>query len=170
MNSPRVLVAYGTKFGSTAEIADWLGQELDACDATAAVRPAAEVRDLRPYDAVVLGAGVYAGRWQRDAVRFARRHRTALSEMPVWLFSSGPLDATASEGDAPAPPTATRLAERLGAREHVVFGGKLDETARGWVARQLVKSGKGGDFRDRDQIRAWARRIAAELAREPAAG
>jgi menaquinone-dependent protoporphyrinogen oxidase len=52
----------------------------------------------------------------------------------------------------------------------MTFGGRLAEGAQGFIARQILKQGKGGDFRDREQIRTWARGIATELTRaaEPA--
>jgi menaquinone-dependent protoporphyrinogen oxidase len=56
-----------------------------------------------------------------------------------------------------------RIVARLDARDHVTFGGRLSERARGFIARQILQQGKGGDFRDREQIRAWAHDIAAEL-------
>jgi len=163
MTTERVLIAYGTKNGATAEIAEWIAEELREQGLDTDVRSAAEVRDIAPYDAVVLGAGLYAGRWQRDAAGFARRHRQALTRRPVWLFSSGPLDASATERDIPAARGVARIVDRLDARDHVTFGGRLTEGAQGFIARQILKQGKGGDFRDREQIRAWAQRIAAEL-------
>ncbi|MCX4904032.1 flavodoxin domain-containing protein [Streptomyces sp. NBC_00878] len=161
--TPRVLIAYGTKNGSTAEIAEWIAQALRERHVDADVRPAAEVKDLTPYDAVLIGGGLYAGRWQRDATRFARRHREDLGRLPVWLFSSGPLDPSASERDIPPAPGVARLVNRLDARGHATFGGRLTEGAQGFIARQLIKQGKGGDFRDRAQTGAWAHGIAAEL-------
>jgi menaquinone-dependent protoporphyrinogen oxidase len=168
VNPQRVLVAYGTKNGSTAEMAEWIGESLRQSGLETDVRSAAEVGDPGSYDVVVLGGGLYAGRWQRDAVRFAHRHRKALAHRPVWLFSSGPLDSSASERDIPPARGVARIATRLDAREHVTFGGRLQEGARGLIARQIVKSGRGGDFRDPERIRAWARGIAAELAAETA--
>lgn len=88
----RVLVAYGSRRGSTAEIARWIGDVLHGLGLEAEVAEAATVRDVTAYDAVVLGGALYAGRWHKDARRFARRHATALSGRPVWLFSSGRLD------------------------------------------------------------------------------
>ncbi|WBB61952.1 flavodoxin [Streptomyces sp. WMMC500] len=163
MSTLRVLVAYGSKNGSTAEIAHWIAAELGEQGIDADVQPARQVRDLGPYGAVVLGSGVYAAHWRREAVRFARRHRRALLRRPVWLFSSGPLDDSAQEGRAVSPPATKRLADRVRAESHVVFGGKLDESAEGFVARRIVRSGKGGDFRDRRQIRDWAAEVAAEI-------
>jgi menaquinone-dependent protoporphyrinogen oxidase len=159
----RVLVAYGTKNGSTAEIAEWIADELRGQLIEADVLPAADIHDIGPYDAVVLGAGLYVGRWQRDAVRFARRHRKALTRRPVWLFSSGPLDPSATERDLPAAPAVARIATRLGPRGHATFGGRLAEGAQGLIARQILKQGEGGDFRDREQIRTWAHGVAAGL-------
>ncbi|WP_327351498.1 flavodoxin domain-containing protein [Streptomyces sp. NBC_01304] len=156
-----VLVTYGTKYGATADIARSIGDALRGHDCTVEVRPADEVRDLGTYNAVILGGALYAGRWHRDARRFARRHGKALERVPVWLFSSGPLDDSAPG----RPPTAQvrRLIRRLDARGHRTFGGRLDDTARGRMARMIVDSGKGGDFRDTSAITSWAQDIAREL-------
>ena len=78
----RVLVAYGTKNGSTAEIADVIADALKEAGLRSETRPAAAARDVTEYDAVVLGGALYAGRWHRDAVRFARRHEHSLAERP----------------------------------------------------------------------------------------
>ncbi|MCX4511025.1 flavodoxin domain-containing protein [Streptomyces sp. NBC_01619] len=157
------LVAYGTTNGSTAEIARYIGSVLQDRGIRTEVRPAAEVHDVGPYDVVVLGGALYSGRWHRDARRFSRRHRRALAERPVWLFSSGPLDHSASRGDIAPVPGARRAARRLGAEEHVTFGGRLSPQARGRVARMMLEDGRGGDFRDFSCIAAWAERIAADL-------
>lgn len=158
-----VLVAYGSTNGSTAEIAERVGEVLSKEGLTVDVRSAARVADVTPYDAVVLGGGLYAGRWQRDARRFARRHRKALAERPVWLFSSGPLDPSASERDIPPAPGVRRVVNRTDARGHITFGGRLEGEVKGRVARMIVNSGRGGDFRDFEQIAAWAATVAHDL-------
>ena len=45
--------------------------------------------------------------------------------MPVWLFSSGPLDDSAAEGDIPAVPQVQQVAKEIRARGHRTFGGRL---------------------------------------------
>ncbi|MEU3459339.1 flavodoxin domain-containing protein [Streptomyces sp. NPDC006733] len=166
-HAPHTLVAYSSKNGSTAEIARWICEVLREEHLDAEVAPVSDVPSLAPYDAVVLGAGLYAGRWPAEATRFARRHRQALSEQDVWLFSSGPLDSSAAERSIAAVPGVARIATRVNARGHITFGGRLAEGARGLIARQLLKNGKGGDFRDRERVRAWAHEIAAALAGVP---
>lgn len=158
-----VLVAYGTTNGSTARIAETIAEVLRKDGLRAEALPARTVRSVAPYDAVVVGGGLYAGRWQKDARRFVRRHEHDLAERPLWLFSSGPLDPSASERDIPPVPGVKRAMHRLDAREHVTFGGCLEEGAKGWVARMILRSGKGGDFRDFPAIEAWAARIGSQL-------
>ncbi|MFF8190987.1 flavodoxin domain-containing protein [Streptomyces bobili] len=163
----KVLVAYGTTNGSTAQIAEAIADVLRKEGLTVEAMPARSVTSLEPYDAVVVGGGLYAGRWHKDARRFVRHHARELTGRPLWLFSSGPLDPSASERDIPPVPGVRRTMIRLDAREHVTFGGCLEEGAKGFIARKIVSSGKGGDFRDFQQIEAWAARIGSELVREP---
>lgn len=162
----RVLVAYGTKNNATAGIAEMIGEALRGEGMSADVLPASTVADISAYGAVILGGSLYMGRWHRDAVHFARRHRKALNEHPVWLFSSGPLDTGASERDIPPVAGVRRLARRLDAHAHATFGGSLDENPRGRLGRMMADSGRAGDFRDPERIRAWAVGIARELDRE----
>ncbi|MFJ8942574.1 flavodoxin domain-containing protein [Streptomyces sp. NPDC102395] len=158
-----VLVTYGSMNGSTAQIAETVGDVLRKYGLTVEALPAQSVASVESYDAVVIGGGLYAGRWQRHARRFLRRHRRDLAERPLWLFSSGPLDASASERDIPPVPGVKKAMIRLDAREHVTFGGCLEEGAKGWVARMILRNGKGGDFRDFTAIETWAAHVADEL-------
>lgn len=160
----QVLVAYGSRRGGTAEIAVWIGAELRKAGLHADVRAAGAVRDLGAYHAVVLGGALYGGRWHRDARRFARRHARALRDRPVWLFSSGPLDRSAETAEIPPVPGVRRIAGRIGAREHMTFGGRLIEDAPGLIASRMSRR-LAGDHRDRGQVREWARGIAARLRR-----
>ncbi|MFJ8932873.1 flavodoxin domain-containing protein [Streptomyces sp. NPDC102364] len=165
---PRVLIAYGTTNGSTAEIAERIGDVLSKEGCVTTVRSAdAAWRSVAEYDAVILGGALYMGRWHRDARRFARRARRELTARPVWLFSSGPLDPSASDRDIAPVPGVRRIAARIDARGHATFGGRLDQNARGRMARMLVNSGKGGDFRDFEHISAWARQVADEIGTAP---
>ncbi|MER6032963.1 flavodoxin domain-containing protein [Streptomyces sp. NPDC001835] len=159
----RVLVAYGSTNGSTARIAETVAGVLREAGLAAEARPAGSVPGVVPYDAVVVGGALYAGRWQKNARRFVRRHRRDLAGRPVWFFSSGPLDPSASARDIPPEAGVRRAMDRVDAREHITFGGCLEEGAKGWIARMILREGRGGDFRDFPAIEAWAAEVAAEL-------
>jgi menaquinone-dependent protoporphyrinogen oxidase len=165
----RILVAYASRSGSTAEIAEWIAARLRKQEEPFEVDVAEVSEELDPteYDALVLGSALYEGRWMRPALRFARRHRQDLENAWVWTFSSGPLDDSASEGEIAITGSADRASRRLLARDHVTFGGRLAPDSRGWLAHSLVEGGHGGDYRDRDRIDAYADQIAGELAMLP---
>lgn len=160
---PNVLVAYGTKNGSTAGIAKIISEELRDQGASVDVRDAATVKSLDGYDAVVIGGALYTGRWHRAARRFVRRQSAALRERPVWLFSSGPLDDSADRSDIPPVGQVAGAIAATNARGHATFGGCLTDQAKGFVARAMVRNGRGGDFRNPESIKAWAKQIAHEL-------
>ncbi|MFJ3306688.1 flavodoxin domain-containing protein [Streptomyces sp. NPDC086549] len=160
-----VLVTYGTKNGSTALIAEAVADVLRKEGLRADALPARSVGSVASYDAVVVGGGLYAGRWHKDARRFVRRRRAELAELPVWFFSSGPLDASASERNIPPVPGVERAMTRLDVRDHITFGGCLEEGAEGRMARMILRSGKGGDFRDFTAIETWAAGVADALTR-----
>jgi menaquinone-dependent protoporphyrinogen oxidase len=63
-----VLVAYASKYGATAEIAQKIGDVLREAGLPVSVLSAENVRDVSSYDAVVLGSTVYAGNWLKEAV------------------------------------------------------------------------------------------------------
>ena len=167
----QILVAYATKHESTAEIAEHIAAAMRDAGQPAEARPASEVDDLSGYGAVVLGSAVYAGRWRHEARAFARRHEHALREMPVWLFSSGPFVAPEEHPTAPAPHVAEKLVAHLGAREHVVLGGRVPSDPTNFVERAIAKRTPPNkrDARDWPAIEAWARSVAeqVQLARAP---
>ncbi|MET8569506.1 flavodoxin domain-containing protein [Streptomyces sp. NPDC004783] len=162
-----VLVAYGTANGSTGRIAETVASVLRSRGLAAEALPARTVTDLTPYDAVVVGGALYGGRWHKDARRFVRRHRGELTGRPVWFFSSGPLDATASQRDIPPVPGVRRAMADADVDEHVTFGGCLTDGAGGRMARMLLRNGKGGDHRDFAAVETWARRVAGDLGGTP---
>ena len=80
-----VLVAYATNAGSTAKVAEVIGEELGRTGAQAQVRQLEQVTGLDGYDAVVVGAPMIMG-WHGAAVKFIRQHQLALSRVPVAYF------------------------------------------------------------------------------------
>ena len=121
-----VLVAYASKRGSTAEIAETIAATLRRSGLVVGLEPAEEVDSLEPYDAVVLGSAVYMKRWRGDARHFLRKHRKALRQLPFWVFSSGPVGDPAKDDPTWMEPTKiVAKVEEMGARDHAVFGGRL---------------------------------------------
>lgn len=166
--SERVLVAYASKYGSTAEIAEAIGQAMQEAGLDVDVLSADAVGDLAAYRAVVLGSAVYAGMWRKEAVKFLESQEAELAQLPVWLFSSGPT----GEGDPVElldgwrlPEAQQVIADRISPRDIVVFHGNIDPEKLNLGEKLIVKAVKGrsGDSRDWDAIRNWASHVASAL-------
>lgn len=164
-----VLVTYGSRRGGTAEIAQAIARSLREQGFDVDCEPAASVRSLSRYHAAIIGGALYMRLWPREARRFVRRHAEELRRIPVWMFSSGPLDDTANRRSLPPVPQVASLIALVRARGHVTFGGRLTRDAKGLVASQMAKT-RAGDWRDWDQIETWSRAVGSELGtaqREP---
>ena len=158
----KVLVVYGSKRAGTAGLAEMLGVDLRARGFAVGVEDAAAMPPVSDYDAVVVGGALYAGRWHADARRFVKRNARELRRRPVFLFSSGPLDDSASDEDLPPTRQVRKLMQRVGAEDHKTFGGRLESDAAGFAAHAMAKE-HAGDWRDSSEVNHWAAHLAAAL-------
>ena len=158
----RVLVAYASKMGSNVEIADAIVGVLRESGLDAEAVPARDVKDLAPFDAVVLGSALYAAHWQRDAHRLVSRRKEVLQTKPLWLWSSGPLDRALAIADLPPAANVLEIMGDIPFRGHKTFGGRLAPDSPG-VDEQILRTHQIGDFRDWVAIRAYAAEIARVL-------
>lgn len=183
----KVLVVYGSRHGGTKGIAERIGEVLQSEGLEASVAPADQAQDVGGADAVVVGSGVYMGSWLNEPLEFMKRHRAELAARPLWLFSSGPLPGSTKEAPDADPVTnalgptegpgsgGRKKVEELSAatnpREHHVFLGAFDPSdppkAMSERLVRMMPAAKGllpaGDFRDWDNVEAWAREIAGAL-------
>lgn len=159
-----VLVAYGSKMGGTAAIATRVADTLRGRGHEVTLVAAGEAPKGMAWDAAIVGSGLYAGRWRRDAVRLLKRlSRAAPRPSRVWLFHSGPLGDEHAPDPVKLPGRVQAWAERLGAEDVVTLGGRLEADAPGFVAKGLARRGMAGDWRRLDHAEAWANAIAEEL-------
>jgi len=160
----RILVTAASRHGATAEVATAIGHALADAGLEVEVRPLHGLDGVAGYNAVLLGSGVYMGRWLPEATDFVRRHAVELGARPVWLFSSGPIGSPVPKPDGD-PVGIVELAASIRARGHRTFAGRLDRDRLGIGEKLMVSAVRApdGDFRDWEAIRAWAGEIADEL-------
>ena len=173
-----VLVAFASRHGATAGIAERIAAALTERGVPAEAVPVEGVADVSAYDAVVLGGAAYMFHWLKPAVNFARQHHAELAARPVWLFSSGPLgtDRVDEHGkdvlETSRPKELEDLTRLLHARGERVFFGAFDPASPPvGLGERMVRRMSGtanalpeGDFRDWPAIDAWAAQIADDLA------
>jgi menaquinone-dependent protoporphyrinogen oxidase len=158
----RILVAYATRAGATAEVAEAVAEVLRTGGNDVTVSEVRQVRDVGGYDGIVLGSAVRMGKVMPEALRFARRNHARLASIPTACFSVG---ITMHEDTAERRELAERaikpLTDLLRPRKVGLFGGKVDPARLEFPWRLFLKQVKEGemapgDHRDFDKIRAWA--------------
>jgi menaquinone-dependent protoporphyrinogen oxidase len=157
----KALVVYASKYGSTAEIAATIGNTLSENGLEVKVASVDAIRDIDPYNIIVIGSAVYAGHWMANAVEFLERNVEKLAQKPVWVFSSGPTghgDPSDLLGGWRLPENLQPTIEQINPRSVTVFHGKIDPERLHWGERLMVRAMRGatGDFRDWAAIREWA--------------
>lgn len=165
----RVLVVAASRHGSTDEVADQVARVLAHAGLAVERATPEHVERVEEYDALVLGSAVYFGRWLRPARDWVSRHETALGRVPLWLFSVGRIGDQAPPVTGPETAPIDEIVRRTGARDHRFFGGVLDRSRLVWWERLVVSclGAPEGDYRDWDEIRAWAAGIAGSLRADP---
>jgi menaquinone-dependent protoporphyrinogen oxidase len=164
----KALVAYASRFGSTAEISERIAEVLRSAGIDVDLQPVDQVQDLKNYSAIILGSAVYFGGWRKDAVKFLKTREADLKDKKVWFFSSGPAGA----GDPVElldgwtfPSTQQEIADRIQPRGVAVFHGVMDKANLNFMERWMLKKMDApmGDFRDWDLITGWAENIVGDL-------
>lgn len=165
MSAQRILVAFASRSGSTAGIAQAIADVLQGAGLAVDTQPAGEVTDVTPYTAVVLGSGVFLPHRRSDGGGFLLRHASALASRAVWLYCAGPIGrgrgANGAGPDGTGDCNVSDVARAVAARGSAVFGTPVPTLAEDPLA-QLTPV-------DLARVRSWASEIARELAEAPGA-
>lgn len=150
----RALVAYASNRGTTAQIAEVVGEVLAESGAEVDVLPVQRARDLSGYDAVILGGACQMGRLIGPARKFAKKHRDDLQRVPVAYFTVG---AIMSKDTPETRAQMEKFVEPLRQVKEPVsvefFGGRAPFT------KVDAPSTPKNDWRDLNKVRGWATRL-----------
>jgi menaquinone-dependent protoporphyrinogen oxidase len=172
-DAKRILIAYDTIHGSTAEVADKIGKELCSRGFKVDVRFVGNTSSIEEYDAVILGSAIYEFNWLPDARRFLRNYYADLSSKPVAVFivCSAMYQDTPESRDAVRKAFVTPLLTRYPAISPLsigLFGGAVDFNTNRYnlfekiVLRFLGKAlgfKDSADWRDWNYISDWAQEV-----------
>jgi menaquinone-dependent protoporphyrinogen oxidase len=167
-----VLIAYATRSGSTAEVADAVAVGMQESGVAAEVLPVHQINSLVGREALVLGAPLYIGHFPKEFHQFLRLHRDALHGMRPWLFVVGPTRNQSKDFEDARRQAEKQLASYpwLHPAELRIFGGR-------WSMQELpfpfslmrripgnpLSKVPAEDIRDWAAIREWSMGIARRI-------
>ena len=165
----KILVAYATCHGSTAEIAQRIAGRLRACGDTVDCQSMTDLDTPEGYEAAVLGSPIHDQAWLPEATGFLARFGPTLGRRPVWLFSVGMTGALPGRLQGWAMQEEGQMAAKLSSliqsRGHRLFSGVIlkEHLTPGGRTKFRLMGGRYGDFRDLTAIEAWADSVADAL-------
>lgn len=162
--SKKYLVAYGTAAGSTAEVAEAVGEEMRKGGLDVDVMAVEAVRDLAAYDGVVIGSAVRIANLVSPTRKFIRKFKKALKARPLAYFL---VCMTMAEDTPENVQKATEFAKTLmNLKEPLslgLFGGCMDPDKLTGMFAKTMQSQPKEDKRDWEAIRAWAQDLVSKF-------
>ncbi len=84
----RVSVIYASKHGQTQKIAQYIQKEIESAGHVCEISECDDQKDgLEKFQAVIVGAPVYAGRYPRQLRKWTRQNSAKLSRTPSAFYS-----------------------------------------------------------------------------------
>jgi menaquinone-dependent protoporphyrinogen oxidase len=180
----KALIVYGTRYGTATEIAEEIARVIQEEGIDADLEDARNLKnyDVTPYDLVVVGSGIKIGKWTKKSLKFLQDNKNDLAEKKVALFvtcGAANEEDTLAEGQEKYlddvatknlinKPVATGLFGSVydpDAKHGVMFK-LVNRSIRKNLEKEGIDTSKRQDYRDWDEIRAWARNLAEMLKKE----
>ena len=168
----RILVTYASRAGSTAGVAEAIGQTLVKKGMQVDVLPMQDVKELSPYQAVLAGSAIRGQKWLPEAMQFVNAHRSELSRKPFAAFMVCITLSMANAGQylEGLKSWMSPVRELVHPVSEGYFAGALDFSKLPFslnvlAMRLVVLTGmwKQGDHRDWNAIHAWAESLPSWL-------
>ncbi|MHA2020198.1 MAG: flavodoxin domain-containing protein [Candidatus Thorarchaeota archaeon] len=173
----RVLIGYGSRYGTTTEIADAMaktvqeaGVQVDLINLKKEKPPI----PLEDYSLVVIGSGIQAGRWTKHPLEFIKKNLDALSRTRVAIFVVCAYAASPDKCDTAQSEYLDKIVQDypdLAPISTGLFPGMFDLSKYNFAVKALVKSmvkkqiepgqevPEKIDFRDGEMVNDWIAKL-----------
>jgi menaquinone-dependent protoporphyrinogen oxidase len=158
----RVLIAYASRCGSTGSVAEAIGEVLCGMGASVDACLVKNVKELSPYQAIIVGSAIRRGKWLTEATAFVKSNQDTLSQLPIAYFvvCLTMKDDTPENRDkvlAYLDPV-RKDTPRITAAAVGLFPGVLDFSKLSFMHQAYFKAKviSEGDYRNLPAVKGWA--------------
>jgi menaquinone-dependent protoporphyrinogen IX oxidase len=181
----KTLLVFGTRYGATASTSEEIARVLrsEGFDVKVVNAKEEKIKDISPYELVIVGSGMQFGRWTGEAEDFLKKFQKELVQKKVALFISTMKTVTEREGKIEELEKTRKMELEDKVTKYNLqpislgfFGGVLDfnkmniitRKTLGFLRSQLEKDGfkesPSGvyELRDWEEIRVWTKELATK--------
>ncbi len=183
--SKKVLIAYGSRYGSTEEISQEIAKVLENQGLEVQIVDLKKTKSkdwppIEPFDGVLVGSGIRIMKWVREPQEFLSKHKGEFPKKKLGIFISSGFASIPGNREKAKQDWIEKVMEKVGVKADLydAFGGVFDfsQSSRmgGLDKRMLKMAAKGmskefdmkidekgrNDFRDWNQIRSFAEKFA----------
>lgn len=159
----RILVVWASRHGATKEVAETVAEELRDAGIDVTLKEASKVDSIDEYGGLVLGSAVYMTQWEASMRRLLSKFKKQMLTKELWAFSVG---LSGVQTGVPKDPVRVGpVLLRIQPRSYKTFAGRLQPRELSLRERSIARLGGAveGDFRNWDEIRGWAKEVAADI-------
>ncbi len=184
----KVLIVYGTRYGATESTSEEIAKVLEGVGLEVKVINAKKekVKDISPYDLIIIGSGMQMGKWTGEPENFLGQFQQELAKKKVAIFVSSAAQALIEyeKKSVEIENNRKQYLEEKAAKYNlqpismVIFGGVWDYNKMNFLFRKTLSGFKPRieaagfreikpglyDTRDWNAIRTWAKELAAKVA------
>jgi len=142
----RILIGYGTRYGSTGEIAEAMAktaQEIGAHVDLINLKKQKPPKSLEDYSLIVIGSGIQVGKWTKEPLEFISKNLETLSKTKTALFVVCGDAASPDKCDSAQTDYLDTIVEEYPTLNPIstgLFPGVFDFSKYNFAVRALVKS------------------------------
>jgi menaquinone-dependent protoporphyrinogen oxidase len=176
----KVLIAYGSRYGSTAEIARTMAQTLENEGLEPQLLDLKQTNQkqwssLASYEGLLVGSGIKIGRWTGEATKYLKKHADEIKTLKskglvVGVFVSCGMASTPGQQEEARQKYVKKILDDIGVSDAVdvyeAFGGVydlsssapmgfLDKRVLSMAAKQMAKDGVNITEGARNDLRDW---------------
>lgn len=168
-NNVQILVCYATRYGSTKEVAEIIGEQLSDLGYNVRISDLMRKIDLSGIDAVFIGSPLHLGKWLPEAKEFLQFRKSELNKIPVIAFTTGITLASPTEHNLlKARFAIDEISVHVTPVDTGFFAGRISLETLSDTDIQLVKLAgiKDGDYIDSERIKEWVIEVCKNITKE----
>ena len=163
-SNQKVLIAYASEAGSTAEVASFINDIITEAEIKSECINVKNINSVEDYDIIFIGSPIYMGKWKKEATKFIEINQEQFKDKKIFYFLTC-MSLSSNEEDklAQVPKFLEYERSLITPLSEGRFAGVINPKKLSFMQRMMIKMVRApeGDFRDWEKIANWTKECIA---------